>query len=240
MANYVGDFRCLLPTDLAGDGLAFFSKFCKLRGTRLKAKKPDVGRQLNFSGLSAQFPGPDTAMPLAIDLPVATMAKWSAAIRLIAHGGEVSRAVLDSLTGSFSCHTYIFGCFGRDAIHPSYRNLYSQFYRADSSPVGRPIFEWLAYLLPRGHPRLASRADTFPYWIVYSDADTPTLIMAFAVFRRADCIDIPRAFVLTWVAADARRGDIFQDTNLIYGLGELALTLTTHGPELPLHVSSVT
>ena len=218
-----------------------FTRFCALLGIRLKAKKTEVGRNITFPGLCGSFPGPDTDMSLRIDLPALKKRKWSSLIRQTLRSGSITHDRLESLTGRLSfSQTSIFGRFGRAMMQPLYRKIYAPYYSPALTPGDRLTLEWWGGLLPRVRPRVVSTQGRYPDWIIYSDAATTTGIMACVVFHRNDFLQSPRIRIARWVKAHPTWLGIFDDTNLIYGLETLALTMTIADPDLPLDNSLVT
>ena len=125
-------------------------------------------------------------------------------------------------------------------MQPLYRKLHAPFYSPVITPEDRLVLEWWADLLPRIRPRITRSVGRFPDWTIYSDAATSTEIMACVVFNRRDFLLPPRARVARFTRARPDWLAIFKDTNLIYGLETLALTLTIADPDIPLEDSLVT
>lgn len=240
MINYFDDFGCLLPTFLVDEGLAVFSRFCSLLGIRLKAKKTELCRNLTFLGLSGSFPGPDTNMSLFTDLPAIKKRRRASLIRQTLAAGSIRHDELGSPTGllPFS-QTSVFGRFGRSMMQPLYRKVYFPFYSPVISPDEALVLERRAALLRRIRPRVVSSLGRYPDCVIYSDAAASTGIMACVVFNRSGFLHSPRARIARWVRAHPDWLVIFDDTNLIYGLETLALTLTIAGPDLTIDDSLV-
>lgn len=219
---FFDDFAALLPAQLAGKGLAVFTRFCELLGIRLKRAKSEVGPVITFLGLQGTFPSKSNGSSLSICLPIPKKKAWAALIASYLAQNRLSYQELEKLIGRLSfSQTMLFGKFARTQLRPLYQKQHRRIYNAALSTAERAVLLWWHDIIIAFSPRICRPLSTKFDWLIYTDAASNPPNICALLFDpktgKAKLDTIKTAFVRPWA-------HVFKKTCLIFGLELLALT----------------
>ena len=227
MVSYFDDFGSFIPRELAQAALDTFSGSLAILGSDLNNDKSGLGSELNFLGLTGNFPQVSSGMLLRIFLPEDKILTWSAQIDEFTRAGSISHKQLEKLVGRLSfTQTSVFGRFGRTLLRPLHRKLHQHPFQERFSSDEMSLLAWWAASIRAARPRVVHLKSNFPEVVIYTDAATSTCIIAAVIIDVKNFSKFPAFEAVLSEQADATWADSFSETNLIYGLEMLAVIAT--------------
>lgn len=219
--SYYDDLGALIPSDLGQLAMETTKIFVSTIGYFINNKKTDLGELLTLMGLSGRFPNPTNDMTLGISLPETKKTTRSAMIQQILDLGVVTYAQLASLIGGLSFpQTSIFGRFGRPMMGPLYAKLNTHIPPPSSPKKTRGYYN--GGLPPYATSRHA-RYSNAPDIVMFADAATSARIIAAVTIIRDDFLRGESVYEVLTLSTGKHWEELFDSTNLIYGLEMLAL-----------------